>query len=184
MVGQYLVQKANPTWSGDIVSSFVYVENCSLAHLLYEQRLIEATQGMSGRDIGGQAFCVSDSGPPPTYGDVYNAINILTGGEAVFSYISATVMLALAHLFEWYHLTRHFLLHSPLKQLSRCLPPLSSAIVTLQPSTFALATTHLIFDDSRARLSPEKGGLGYTACTTMEGVCKMVLEHKKRQGKI
>ncbi|OCH93928.1 NAD(P)-binding protein [Obba rivulosa] len=181
MVGQHVLQKVNPTWSGNVVSSFVYVENCSLAHLLYEQRLLDAAQV---QDIGGQAFCVTDSGPAPTYGDVHTAINILTGGETVFPSVSPTMMLILAHLFEGYYLIRHFLLRSPLANLSRLLPPLNSVLVTLQPSTYALATIHLVFDDSRARLPPEKGGLGYTSCTTMEGICKVVLEHKKRGGKI
>jgi hypothetical protein len=38
---------------------------------------------------------------------------------------------------------------------------------------------HLIFDDSRARLSPEKGGLGYQgAWTTLEGAHKTVQDFK------
>lgn len=41
---------------------------------------------------------------------------------------------------------------------------------------------HLIFDDSRARLSPEKGGLGYTGVwTTFEGLRKMVRDYQANQ---
>ncbi|KAG2368641.1 hypothetical protein BDR07DRAFT_1390458 [Suillus spraguei] len=56
-------------------------------------------------------------------------------------------------------------------------------IVNLQPSLFALASVHLIFDDSRARLPPEKGGLGYHGpFTTLQGVCRTVEEHLKVGG--
>ena len=39
---------------------------------------------------------------------------------------------------------------------------------------------HAIFDDSRARLSPEEGGLGYKGgWTTVQGLYKTVVEHKR-----
>ncbi|THU85844.1 hypothetical protein K435DRAFT_378558 [Dendrothele bispora CBS 962.96] len=42
--------------------------------------------------------------------------------------------------------------------------------------------THLIFDDSRARLPPSKGGLGYKGgWTTLEGLHKTAEEHYKRE---
>ena len=54
----------------------------------------------------------------------------------------------------------------------------------LQPSLWSLTQVHLVFDDSRARAPPEKGGLGYNGrVTTMEGVCKTVSEHKRSGGK-
>ena len=42
----------------------------------------------------------------------------------------------------------------------------------------------MMFDDSRARLPPEKGGLGYKgAWTTLEGVYKTCDEHKSSMGR-
>lgn len=59
------------------------------------------------------------------------------------------------------------------------LPAVGGDIVNLQPSLFNLVNVHLFFDDSRACLAPEKGGLGYKgAYTTFEGVHKTVDEHK------
>lgn len=59
IAGAYLVKQYNPTWIHNIVQSFCHVENCSLAHLLYEARLVELEQGTSNPDIGGDVFCVS-----------------------------------------------------------------------------------------------------------------------------
>ncbi|KAE9396471.1 NAD(P)-binding protein [Gymnopus androsaceus JB14] len=60
------------------------------------------------------------------------------------------------------------------------IPPINGDLVNLQPSLFNLTMVHLIFDDSRARLPPEKGGLGYKgAWTTLEGLHKTYEEHVK-----
>ncbi|KAI0073644.1 NAD-P-binding protein [Panus rudis PR-1116 ss-1] len=207
LVDRLLREKVNPTWVSTFVQSFVYVENCSLAHLCYEQRLIEIERqqrdasGEKNPDIGGQAFCVTDSGPTPTYGDVYGAVGTLSNGQVICIHLSLTFMLFIAHLVEWYYLLRHFLLHpssttsssdtpssAPSRRPSRLrtwlvmhlLPALSGNIVFLQPSMFALTCIHLIFDDSRARLPPAKGGLGYAeARTTLEGVCNTVYQWQK-----
>ncbi|PSR78591.1 hypothetical protein PHLCEN_2v7338 [Hermanssonia centrifuga] len=182
VAGSYLIRKYNLTWIGTIVQSFIYVENCSLAHLLYEQRLLELEAGSSNPDIGGRAFCVADSGAPPTYGDMHNALNLLSNGETTFQDLSPTAMLGLAHLVEWYYLTRHFLLASPLQFLGRIMPPVDGDLVFLQPSMWALTNVHLYFDDSSARAPAEKGGLGYTGCTTLEGVCQVVIDHYRTGG--
>lgn len=184
LVGGYLVQKFNPTWIGNIVQSFTYVENCSFAHLLYEQRLLELERGAAHPDIGGDAFCIADGGAPPTFGDIHRAVHVLSDGRVRFTYLSPTTMLAIAHLVEWYYLTRRFLLKSTYAFLAHLMPQVIGDIVFLQPSMFALTNVNLHFDDSRARAPPEKGGLGYAAdCTTMEGVCAVVLDHFKNGGK-
>ncbi|KZT10248.1 NAD(P)-binding protein, partial [Laetiporus sulphureus 93-53] len=184
LVGLYLVKKLNLTWIANIMQSFVFVENCSLAHLCYEQRLLELQRGSTNPDIGGQAFCVADAGPPPTFGEVYEALTLASKGEAIFKHLSCTTMLALAHAVEAYYLLRHFLSQSSFAPLAHLVPALSGDIVFLQPSMFSLTVVHLIFDDSRARAPPEKGGLGYDgSITTMEGVCKVAIEHRKGDGK-
>ena len=46
------------TWNPTAVQHFISVENCSLAHLCYEQRLIELANGARNPDIGGTPFFV------------------------------------------------------------------------------------------------------------------------------
>ena len=67
--------------------------------------------------------------------------------------------------------------------LGKLVPPLGRDVVFLQPSLWALTQVHMVFDDSRARLTPSKGGLGYEPLwTTREGLCKLVDEHVKAGG--
>ncbi|KAG6909170.1 hypothetical protein DXG01_001797 [Tephrocybe rancida] len=182
LCGAYLVRQTNPTWIANIMQSFCYVENCALAHLCYEQRLAELQAGGTNPDIGGDAFVVADPGPAPTYGDVYTMLETLTDGECTFPNLPPTLMLVIAIMIEWYYVARH-LLTTNLGPVGRFLPALNGDIINLQPSLFALTSVHLIFDDSRARLPPEKGGLGYKgAWTTFQGLYKTVEEHKSGVG--
>ncbi|EKM56588.1 uncharacterized protein PHACADRAFT_207796 [Phanerochaete carnosa HHB-10118-sp] len=183
LVGAYMVRKYNPTWLHAIMQSYTYVENCSLAHLLYEQRLIELENGSTHPDIGGDAFCIADMGPPPTSGDIHFATEVLSGGKVRYHNLSPTAMLGVAQLVELYYLGRRFLIKSRFAFLGSLLPQLLGEIVFLQPSMFALTNVHLYFDDSRARAPPEKGGLGYTNhYTTLEGVCRVVADHYRTGG--
>ncbi|TBU47054.1 NAD(P)-binding protein [Dichomitus squalens] len=186
MLDAYMHRKQNPSWIWNILQSFIYVENCSVAHLAYEQRLIELARGSTHPDIGGQAFCIADAGPPPTYGEIYRGMTELTGGEVTFMRLSATAMLAFATLIEAYYLARHAILRfpPPFSALAKLVPALGGDIVYLQPSMWSLTQVHLIFDDSRARASPAQGGLGYDGhVTTLQGMCKVVVEHKKNGSK-
>ncbi|KAF4582584.1 hypothetical protein EYR38_002712 [Pleurotus pulmonarius] len=182
LCGAYLVRKANPTWIQNTLQSFVYVENCALAHLCYERRLIELAAGSQNPDIGGQVFHIADPGTPPTYGDVYTTLEVLTDGETYFPEFSPTVMLFIAHTIELYYLVQYYLSTSTLpilRPLGRLLPTINGDLVNLQPSLWALTQVHLVFDDSRARLPPEQGGLGYRGSwTTLEALHKTVAEYK------
>lgn len=185
LVDRLLREKVNPTWVPTVMQSFSYVENCTLAHLCYEQRLNELQAGSENPDIGGQAFNITDAGQTPTYGDIYTAVNILSKGAATFIYLSPTFILSIAHLVEWYYVGRHLLVQTPLSFLGKLFPAIRGDVIFLQPSMFALTNVHLIFDDSRARSSPEKGGLGYNPpCTTLEGVCKVILEYENSGGEV
>ena len=181
LCGAYLSRQNNPSWISTVVQSFSYVENCAVAHLLYEQRLIELlTPGSKYPDIGGQAFCIADPGPTPTYGDAYTILETLSEGECHFPSLSPTGMLLLAHAIELYYRTQQALSTSGWNWLLR---QVNGDLINLQPPLFSLTSVHLIFDDSRARLSPEKGGLGYVgAWTTMEGLHKTFQEHKSGVG--
>ncbi len=187
MLDAYIQHKNNPSWIFDIMHSFIYVESCSVAHLRYEQRLIELQHGSSNPDIGGQSFIVADAGAPPTYGEIYQGMNLLTNGEITFMRLSPTAMLILAFLIEAYYLARHALLRArpPISWLARLVPALGGDIMFLQPSMWSLTQVHLIFDDSRARKSAEEGGLGYNGhVTTLQGMCKTLVEHRKTGGKV
>ncbi|KAG5335976.1 hypothetical protein C0989_012460 [Termitomyces sp. Mn162] len=184
LCGAYLVRQTNPTWIANIMQSFCYVENCTLAHLCYEQRLIELQGDSTNPDIGGQAFVVADPGPVPTYGDVYTTLETLTDGECTFPNLSPTLLLFIASFIEWYYVARHLLTINFGSFVETLLPPLNGDLINLQPSLFALTSVHLIFDDSRARLPPEKGGLGYQGLwTTFEGLYKTVQEHRSGVGR-
>ncbi|KAI0305162.1 NAD-P-binding protein [Multifurca ochricompacta] len=174
LCGAYLARRVNPSWIQDILQNFIYVENASLAHFCYEQRMIEKLRGSPNPDIGGQAFSIVDAGPPVTYGDVYTVLTTLTNGETVFPRLSATTMLMLSHIIDPALRRLGYIGRAPVDDL-----------INLQPSLFSLTMIHLIWDDSRARTSPEKGGLGYEPqWTTLSALCKLVEEHKKGPGRL
>jgi nucleoside-diphosphate-sugar epimerase len=178
LCGAYLVRQTNPSWIGTILQSFSYVENCAAAHLCYEARLIELQGGSKNPDIGGQAFCIADPGTTPTYGDAYITLETLSDGECTFPTLSPSAMFLFAHLLEMYYRAHNALLSAGWS-FAKLLPAVKGEIINLQPSLFYLTSVHLIFDDSRARLPPEKGGLGYSgAWTTIEGLHKTAEEHK------
>jgi len=181
----YMIRKHNPTWVGNIMQSFIYVENCALAHLCYEARLLETEKGGSNPDLGGQAFTVTDTGPPVTFNDVYVALTTLAP-ETTFTHMSPTVMLFISQIIEVLYLSRTFLSMSSSsvgRALAHLIPNINGDVINLQPPLFALASVHLICDDSRARLPPEKGGLGYNGpFTTLEGICRTAEEHLKSGG--
>jgi nucleoside-diphosphate-sugar epimerase len=184
LCGAYLARQVNPSWAQDTLQNFIYVENASLAHFCYERRLIErARESTNNPDIGGQAFAIVDAGPPVTYGDVYTVLTTLTDGRTVFPRLSVTTMLMLAHVLERLYLLRSFATSSSnpvIRRLGQLVPGPTEDLVNLQPSLFFLTMVHLIWDDSRARLPPDKGGLGYTPqWTTLAALCKLVAEHKK-----
>ena len=113
LCGAYLVRGTNPTWIANIMQSFCYVENCALAHLCYEQRLIDlGGKKAKNPDIGGQAFVVADPGPVQTYGDVYMALETMTDGECTFPNLPPTLMLIVAYMIEGYYLARHSMIRS------------------------------------------------------------------------
>jgi len=176
----YLKRKSNPTWVANTLQSFTYVENCAYAHLCYERRLIDLAQrSCKNPDIGGQSFVIADPGPPMTLGDAYTILETLTDGQTHFTRVSATAMLILSHLVEFYYITRE-VFGAKIPLLRKVMPPISGDIINLQPSLFSLMQVHLVFDDSRARLSPEKGGLGYQGVwTTVQGLHRTYREHKK-----
>jgi nucleoside-diphosphate-sugar epimerase len=173
---------ARATWIPNTVQHFISAENCSLAHLRYEQRLVELVGGTRNPDIGGRSFIVTDAGPPIAYGDCYRVAEILSEERVKFQVLSPSLMLLFAHVVQAYYLTIHFLSQSTnifLRTAGTFLPKVPPLIVTLQPSLWNLVNVHLIFDSSDARARPEAGGLGYKPLwTSLEGLCQVVLDYQ------
>ncbi|KAF9231553.1 hypothetical protein BU15DRAFT_90883 [Melanogaster broomeanus] len=149
-------------------------------HLCYGQRLIELGRGSSNPDIGGQAFTITDPGPPVTYGNIYTALCTLDN-EIVFPALSTSLMLGIAHIIKAIYVTKALLSTSDSffgRTLFNLIPTISGDVINLQPSLFALISVHVIFDDSRARLSP---GVYNGRYTTLQGLCKTAEEHHKSE---
>ncbi|GAQ44427.1 hypothetical protein AtubIFM54640_011144 [Aspergillus tubingensis] len=162
----YLRSGGSPAWLIDTMQNFVNAENVSIAHLLYEQRLIEHTNSPTTLpNIGGQSFLVTDPNPAPTYGDVYLLLHTLSKTPANFPRVPPVPFLILSYLIEWYSFLQ--VVYFP------WLPRITGDIAKMQPALFSITNVHYIADDSRARKSPEQGGLGYAPpITTMYGMCK------------
>ncbi|KAK7036585.1 hypothetical protein VNI00_011518 [Paramarasmius palmivorus] len=162
----------NVSFSNHIVTNPCHVENIALAHLLYEARLIDTK---SPSDIGGQAFAITDPGPPATSGDTQSAIAYFvkrfSGGTKAYATkeLSPTFITLLAYFVETWYLAR---------QRFGFLPAVPETLRPLQPSTVGLSIIHPVVDDSRARLPVEKGGLGYEGVVdTLEGTARCVKEY-------
>lgn len=170
----YLSRDSQPTWWRNSAQSFLYVENCVAAHFCYEARLVELLNGGTNPDIGGQAFLVTDPGPAPTYGDMFTLLEAMTNGRVNFFSLSSTAMLLFGHSLEIYYSFYHRLIDGGWG-LGRFIPALKGDVVKLQPAFWHLLAIHVIYDDSRARLAPEKGGLGYMGkWTSLEAMHKTV----------
>ncbi|KAL4896528.1 hypothetical protein BDV59DRAFT_108314 [Aspergillus ambiguus] len=173
VTGQYLRSGGNPSWTYDVIHSFVNAENVSLAHLLYEQRLIEHTNNPDDRpNIGGQSFVVSDPNPAVSFSDVYLLLTTLSKTPVNFPRVPAIPFFLLSYLVEWYAVFQH----------SYCpwLPRVVGDLAQMQPGLFFITNVHTFADDSRARKSPEQGGLGYApSITTLAGMCKQLVDWNK-----
>ena len=186
LVEMYLRNKdTHKSWVPNIVQPFISVEICSLAHLCYEQRLVELGHGGRNPDIGGRPFVVTDAGPPISYADCYRTVEVLAEGNIKFQILSPSWMLLFAYVVQAYYLTTHFLSQSPnglLRAAGALLPKVPSLMVNLQPSLWNIASVHIVADSSNARARPEAGGLGYEPVwTSLEGMCQLILDYQSKR---
>lgn len=165
----YLRNGGAPTWAHPILQSFVHAENVSLAHLLYEQCLIQQSQpGSSLPNTGGQSFIVTDPNPAIAFNDLYTLLQTVSTTPLEFPAIQPAPCLFLSYFVEAYCYLRLKL---------GFLPRLSRNLEQMQPSLFSILDVHMFADDSRAKLSPEKGGLGYNPpLTTLDGMCRRLVD--------
>lgn len=163
------------SWVRPIIQSFVNAENVSIAHLLYEQRLLEQSQPNPPLpNIGGQAFVVTDPNPAIAFSDIYMLLTTFSKTPLSFPTLPPAPMLLLSYFIEFYAYIQY-------RFLSWLLPELSKDLSQLQPALFAVSDVHCFADDSRARLEPQLGGLGYQApITTLEGMCKQLVDWNRR----
>jgi len=169
-------------WNPTTVQPFISVENCSLAHLCYEQRLLELENGARNPDIGGRSFVVTDAGPPIAYDDCHRVLETLAEGNLKVHLVSSSLMLLFAHIVRGYYLATYFLSNSPnivFRTAGGFMPRLPSLIASFQPCLWNVTSTHVIYDASNARARPEAGGLGYEPLwTSLEGLCQLVLDYQ------
>jgi len=153
------------------MQSFVNAENVSIAHLLYEQRLLEQSQPSSSLpNIGGQSFVVTDPNPPIAYSDIFNLITTLSKTPVSFPVLQPVSLLLISYIVEFYVYIQDV-------YLPWLLPRLTGDIVQIQPALFTISDVFCIADDSRAKKSPHEGGLGYhPPITTLEGMCKQLVD--------
>ncbi|KAJ3515629.1 hypothetical protein NLJ89_g1632 [Agrocybe chaxingu] len=176
----FLKKGISTYWVKNMIQSFVYVENVSYAHLLYEARLLEALGSPAEapvQKLGGDTFMIAGAGNPVSHGDILLAMASLTDGSSRPPLIPtppAVVLHLISYLIEFYHMVQFC--------LSGLLPPLTGDIIKVQPSMFHSSLVHFKTDDSRARLPSSEGGLGYSPpWTTLDGIWQAVYEHLKDQ---
>jgi nucleoside-diphosphate-sugar epimerase len=165
----YLHNAGSPTWAHPILQSFVHAENVSLAHLLYEQNLVNQSADESLLPTGGQSYVVSDPNPAIAFSDLYALLTTLSTTPVSFPALQPAPLLLIAYLVEAYLYLRFW--------VGGFLPGLPYALEQMQPSLFGILDVHVFADDGRARLAPELGGLGYDApLTTLDGMCRRLVD--------
>ncbi|KAJ5477125.1 hypothetical protein N7539_007269 [Penicillium diatomitis] len=175
VVGLYLRSGGSPTWTSNIIHSFINAENVSVAHLLYEQRLIEQSQPSSTLpNIGGQSFVVTDPNPAISFEDIYTLLVNFSKTPVSFPRVEPLPLYIIAHLVEAYVYIQD-------AWLPWLLPKIKGDLLQLQPSLFAISDVFCIADDSRARKAPADGGLGYRpTMSTLEGMCKELVKWNQK----
>ncbi|KAJ5575421.1 hypothetical protein N7450_009320 [Penicillium hetheringtonii] len=178
ITGVYLRNQGSPTWVRPVIQSFVNAENVSIAHLLYEQRLLEQSQPNSSLpNTGGQSFVVTDPNPAIAFSDIYTLLETLSKTPVSFPTIPPAPLFLLSYMVELYSVIQF-------KYLPWLLPKIKGDLNQVQPSLFSISDVYCVADDARARKAPELGGLGYNPpLTTLEGMSKEVLDWNSKAGK-
>ncbi|KAJ5294797.1 hypothetical protein N7508_009618, partial [Penicillium antarcticum] len=167
----YLRNGGSPTWATPVLQSFIHAENVSLAHLLYEQRLIEQSNLTNKNPkTSGQAYVVTDPNPAIAFGDLYKLLTTLSKTPVSFPELQPAPFLLLSYIVEAYAFLRYNYLHW-------LLPAIPKDLEQIQPALFGILNIHVFGDDRRARLSPEDGGLGYQpVISTLDGMCRRLVD--------
>ncbi|EXJ66067.1 uncharacterized protein A1O5_10681 [Cladophialophora psammophila CBS 110553] len=161
VVFDYLRRGGLQTWLTPFILQYVSAQNVSLAHLLYEARLL------AGDDIGGNAYAVCDPGPPFRYSDLYRMASTLAHPSTPMRWpkVPPLPLILISYLVEGYTLLQ--------RRYLGFLPEVTNFDLSmLQRAMFNYSTLVIIYDDSRARKE-----LGYNpGHDTLEGICLHMLE--------
>ncbi|KAI1409045.1 NAD(P)-binding protein [Hypoxylon sp. FL1857] len=170
VVGLCLRAGTFPSWMRNVIQNFVAAGHVSLAHLLFEAALL-GDGGKAMPKCAGRPFTVTDGGPPPMFDDFYKLLKVTVETPPIkVVYLQPGVMLALAHVVEWFDLA------SRLPVLGWIVPRPKGDLAILQPAVFS-AGTHYLASDAAAQRSVDEGGIGYKPVhNTMEGICQQVLD--------
>ncbi len=136
----------------------------SLAHLLFEARI-------HSHDLGGNAYAVSDPGPPFRYGDLYRFLEKLAhrATPVRFPTVPPMAVIPISYVVELYHTLQR-------RYLSAILPPLTGDMLMFQPAMFNYSTLNIIYDNTRARKD-----LDYDpGADTPQGLCLHLREWNDR----
>ncbi|KAK1830180.1 hypothetical protein QBC39DRAFT_331728 [Podospora conica] len=168
-VGGPLNMGVLPTWTSEIVQSFVHGINTAIAHLDFEAIL--ASPDAFKLPQAGRPFVVTDPNPPIKYADLYYLIKSLAITRFHVVPLPPIVMVLLSYVIEAYTLAR---LQWP--WLQWVLPPVPGDMKHLKPAIFSICT-HLVASNEEASKPVAMGGLGYSAVlTTLEGMTQEVVE--------
>ncbi|KAL1892345.1 hypothetical protein Sste5346_007083 [Sporothrix stenoceras] len=174
-VGQPLNSAVLPSWSYNIINSFLHGMNCSVAHLHFEAILADPRS--STMPQAGRPFSVTDPNGPIQFSDLWFAIEKLSVTPFRTVALIPVQMLIMAYIVEAY-----INLPSRFPFLKNILPTLKGDIKHLQPALFSIVT-HLYATNDPASKSVKEGGLGYRGLmTTLDGIVQELLdwnlEHK------
>lgn len=156
----YMRRGGSPSWIPNVVANFVNAANVSIAHLAYEDALLNKTH------TGGKGYAVTDPNPPIRYGDLYRFLETLAHPLTPinFPYIPHMPMLLMSYVVEQYVLLQ--------RNTLRWLPQLPADLLYVQPAVWNVCTLHTVYDDSAARRE-----IGYKApLSTIEGLSLFMLD--------
>ncbi|KIH94059.1 hypothetical protein SPBR_05867 [Sporothrix brasiliensis 5110] len=174
-VGQPLNGSVQPTWSFNIVNSFLHGMNCAVAHLNFEAVLADPRS--STMPQAGRPFSVTDPNGPIQFQDLWFAIEKLS-----ITPFRTIALLPVQMLLMSYAVEAYIKLPQRFPVLKTILPALTGDIKHLQPALFSVVT-HLYATNDPVSKSVKEGGLGYRGLiTTLDGVVQQLLdwnlEHK------
>nr|CDP23348.1 Putative protein of unknown function [Podospora anserina S mat+] len=183
LVGNILREGEYIAFTPQVIQSFVYSRNVSLAHLQFEAALLPSPSGTAPPACAGRPFVITDAGPPITFRDMALACETLSDAKFAYSEASPLIIHAIAHVMEFWSL---LLARAPFLTRWFGWKEAKGPISMLQPAVLNVGI-HSVVDDSKARRRVEEGGIGYTpVASTLEGISMQISEFNEdvRAGRI
>lgn len=174
VVGSPLNRASCPSWSYNIVNSFIHGMNCSLAHLNFEAVLADPRS--STMPQAGRPFTVTDPNAPIQFQDLWFALEKLSVSPFRTIPLIPVHMLITSYIIEFY-----IQLPQRLPFLKNILPQVSGETKHLQPGLFSIVT-HLYATNDPASKPVDKGGINYQGViNTTDGVVQQLVDWNNEQ---